>query len=377
MPWESIGTVGNGQMPGERDWILCCYDLALPYLRFKCGEPPPGCQLDVMWHEHDLGEHPSLGVYSESEPPWEYIHRCTAALERFDDAVSWDEIHAGDDFDDDDNSIEDNGESVKTDDPGPESRIIKWDVNEEIDRLFDESSLCKRGSPIAVILMGGVATGKTTLRKQQYSEGYVLIDAADIFLSLSKGESRPFADGFDEPMNVIGLLVAKRALYECRNIVTEIIGAEYELTVKLIEALKHAGYRVEAVCVSCDLEESIKRNANRGDDAISSYYAEAFQRKWLIQACEEFVSAASRGMRPLDEDDGLAGTLSPEQAEPSYTVLVLDMFHYGDTDEEIKVTGFKTLEAAREYARRRTRDSLEALRPETTDANELRDRWFT
>lgn len=299
MPWESIGSVGNGQMPGERDWILFCYDLALSYLRFKCGEPPPGCELEVMWHEHDLGEYPSLGIYSENEPPWQYIHRCEAELERFDNAIDWAKIQTKQNIADDNDPTEnDHWADEETDDADSGNRLRKWDIDEEVDRLFDDSSICREGSPIAVILMGGVATGKTTLRKQQYSKGYVLIDAADIFLSLSKEEVLPFPDALEEPLNRIGHLVAKRALFERRNIVTEIIGAEHGPTVKLVEALKGAGYRADIVFVSCDLEESIKRSANRGENNISAYYAEAFQRAWLMEACKEIESAASSDMQP-------------------------------------------------------------------------------
>lgn len=76
--------------------------------------------------------------------------------------------------------------------------------------------------------------------------------------------------------------------------------------------------------------------------------------------------------------DILAGesTQSAEQSVQTYSVLVIDMFHHGDPDEEITVSGFKTLDAAREYARRRTRDSLENFRAETKSLQELRDRWF-
>jgi hypothetical protein len=57
----------------------------------------------------------------------------------------------------------------------------------------------------------------------------------------------------------------------------------------------------------------------------------------------------------------------------TFSVLVYDMYDYGDV---ATVNGFKTFEAAREYARRRTRDSVENERRSSTDAKGLRDRWF-
>lgn len=163
--------------------------------------------------------------------------------------------------------------------------VLQFDVNAEIDRLFDDSSIPTDGLPAAVILMGGVAAGKTALRKQSYSRGYVLIDAADIFLSLSRGEFFPFPEALQEPMDLIGRLVASRALSERRNIVTEIIGAEEAPTKQLIEALKSIGYVVKVVGVTCDIDEAMCRNIERGDDNISAYYAEPFQSAWILDAC--------------------------------------------------------------------------------------------
>lgn len=60
-----------------------------------------------------------------------------------------------------------------------------------------------------------------------------------------------------------------------------------------------------------------------------------------------------------------------------FAVVVLDMFHYQDPEEEQTISGFPTLEIAREYARRRTRDSVEEQRTESTSPADLRDRWFS
>ena len=163
----------------------------------------------------------------------------------------------------------------------------RLDIDAEMDRLFDDSSLPADGQPVAVIISGGVCAGKTTVRKQEFSTGYVLIDAADIFLSLSRGEFLPFPEALREPLDLIGGLVAKRALAERRNIVTEIIGSEAEPVGQLVDALKSIGYRVQGVVVDCDVEEAVRRNASRGDDSISAYYAEPFQRAWIIDACAE------------------------------------------------------------------------------------------
>jgi hypothetical protein len=100
-----------------------------------------------------------------------------------------------------------------------------------------------------------------------------------------------FPDSLLEPLYLIGPLVSQRAISERRNIVTEIIGAEKDPTIELISALKAAGYSVDVVGVTCDFEESVRRNENRGDN-ISAYYAEPFQRQWIIDACGEFAKGS-------------------------------------------------------------------------------------
>ncbi len=241
-----------------------------------------------MWHEHELGDYPSVGVYFDYDAPWDFIHRCESALERFDSGVSWTDIQPQEEYDDDfEEESADTADVSK--EPAPESE--NFDLRFEIDRYFSNTSIAARAQPLAAILMGGVATGKTTMRKQRFATGYVLIDAVDIFLSLSRGAVIDFPNGLEEQMNAVGVAVAKRALVERRNIVTEIIGADFEPTTMLIESLKAVGYKVELIAITCDLEESMRRNMYRDDDAISAYYAEPYQRSWIVDGCHEITGA--------------------------------------------------------------------------------------
>ena len=63
-----------------------------------------------------------------------------------------------------------------------------------------------------------------------------------------------------------------------------------------------------------------------------------------------------------------------EEAIETFSVLVLDMHHYMDEDENFTVHGFATAELAREYARRRTRSSLEESR--CADPEATKRAWF-
>lgn len=172
----------------------------------------------------------------------------------------------------------------------PNDRVFQFDIGAEIDRYFDDSSLSSGADPRIVILMGGPAAGKTTIRMQRFSTGHVLVDAGDVFLSLSRGEYFDFPGPFDELLDVIGPLIARRAISERRHIVTELIGSEFEPTKALIEAMRAIGYRVEMQAITCDIEEAQRRNLNRSDDNISAYYTEHYQRAWLHAAATSAVN---------------------------------------------------------------------------------------
>jgi len=60
----------------------------------------------------------------------------------------------------------------------------------------------------------------------------------------------------------------------------------------------------------------------------------------------------------------------------TYTVTLYDMRDFHDPDEHWSITGFPTLELAKEFVRRWTRDSLEALRQPSLKPEELRRQFF-
>jgi len=168
-------------------------------------------------------------------------------------------------------------------------------VGKETDPFFDDSSLAFDGKPRIVILVGPPAVGKTTIRKQNYSTGYVLVDAVPIFLNLCQGEYLPFPDVLEEPMKLIGMLVANQAVKERRNIVTELIGDSSEQLNELIDAMLAVGYKADIVYVDCPFEEAVRRNLNRDDDCISAFYAGKYQWEWLLEAAKEFKQAQDPG----------------------------------------------------------------------------------
>ncbi|MDD3762403.1 MAG: hypothetical protein PHP86_03820 [Nevskiales bacterium] len=113
MGWESIGSVNTGEMPQDGDWIVFALGLARLYVLHVAGKPPPGHTLGICWHDHDLGEYPTLGVYCEFTPDMRYVGDCERALERFDAAVEWSAIKP--DWDDVENFDDDVGKQPADD----------------------------------------------------------------------------------------------------------------------------------------------------------------------------------------------------------------------------------------------------------------------
>lgn len=59
MPWEGIGSLDTGSVPGDGAWIHWCQRFAKSCTLMVCGDPPPGCDLDLTGGDHALGSYPT------------------------------------------------------------------------------------------------------------------------------------------------------------------------------------------------------------------------------------------------------------------------------------------------------------------------------
>jgi hypothetical protein len=171
-------------------------------------------------------------------------------------------------------------------DPDNPDLLQKDDLARLVDNYFDESSLAPGTEPRLVLLMGPVATGKTRMRRSRYGRGYVVLDAAEIFNDLSRGHYFDFPDGLEEPMEAVGSQIARRAIQQRHNIVTEVIGDNRDELTQLITFMGSVGYHVDVQYVHCDVETALERNRTRGDDNISAYYTQPYHFRWLVTACQ-------------------------------------------------------------------------------------------
>jgi hypothetical protein len=128
----------------------------------------------------------------------------------------------------------------------------QFDITALVDQHFSNDSLPQAPLPEFVALIGGPAVGKTMIQKEMLSKGYVVVDAADIFTLLHCSKYQQFPGDLEEPLNLIGALIAQHAIAERRNMVNESIGSDYAPTAALFEAMKQAGYKVTAQAITCD-----------------------------------------------------------------------------------------------------------------------------
>ena len=167
------------------------------------------------------------------------------------------------------------------------------DIIAEIQRFFGASIVSKDPSPKFALVTGGTAVGKTRYRRKTYGPEYIVLDAADIFINLSRGQYFEFPSILEEPMDIIGASIARRAVLERRNIVTEIIGHEYSPTKALIDAMLRANYSVDVVQLKKDVAEAWEWNLARSETNISALYTEPYHRRWLLGAVAESYGTES------------------------------------------------------------------------------------
>lgn len=113
--------------------------------------------------------------------------------------------------------------------------------------------------PQLVILTGGVASGKTTIRKQKFNDGYVQFEYGDVYTAIKKAmkadEEKLLKYAF-----FTSNLILNESLAAKKNIVTEIIGDNEALVSPIIDEMTKKGYKVSINYVHCDPAEAYKRH---------------------------------------------------------------------------------------------------------------------
>jgi hypothetical protein len=145
----------------------------------------------------------------------------------------------------------------------------------EIARPFWVNCLSE-DSPKFVILMGGVASGKTTIRKEKFSKNFVNFDFGEIEFAVKSaiGPNNPELERF---VILTCALILRISLSSKRNIVIEIIGDDKDVIDPILGQMKKNGYAVSIEFVTCDPEEAYRRHivaVENGKDYLSAYFTQ-------------------------------------------------------------------------------------------------------
>ena len=161
-----------------------------------------------------------------------------------------------------------------------DKKITEFDGDEYIKigsvvKPFLENGISEN-PPKFIIFMGGIGSGKTTIRRAEFGKNYVNFDFGEIDTAI-----RNFI-GKDHPRlieySVLACdIILRESISEKKNIVIEIIGDNYDQIVPVMEKMKEIGYKVDVRGIVSDIEEARKRHllATKEDkNYISSYYTQ-------------------------------------------------------------------------------------------------------
>lgn len=145
----------------------------------------------------------------------------------------------------------------------------------EIAKSFYEAGLSS-DSPKLAIFTGGVASGKTTIRKQKYGENYVHFEFGEIRTAVKKqlGKDDP---KLESSSFLVSDMIFKDCIENKRNIVTEIIGDNNAVLTPIINKMIELGYKIEMQYIQADPVESYKRHlklVEEDEDYLSVYFTQ-------------------------------------------------------------------------------------------------------
>lgn len=130
--------------------------------------------------------------------------------------------------------------------------------------------------PQFAIVMGGVGSGKTTIRKKDYLDEYVQFDYGEIQIAVqnSFGDDHPNVSGLT---SLACLLLFNETISQKKNMVIEIIGDDSHAIEPVIDGMVALGYKVTVKLVECDPAEAYKRHLKAvvdNKDYISAYHTQ-------------------------------------------------------------------------------------------------------
>lgn len=144
--------------------------------------------------------------------------------------------------------------------------------------------------PEFALVLGGIASGKSTYRNDNFTKTHVSLDAGEIFLKLCGSDNLDFPAHYEKQMDRIGYAIASRAIAGRHNISMEMISDNESNIREVIDAMVSVGYKVNIVFINCDFDLAMKRKKERNNDNTSAYHTQEYHRKWLLTAVADYIA---------------------------------------------------------------------------------------
>src|SRR3989344_1628160 len=229
----------------------------------------------------------------------------------------------------------------------------------EIAKPFWEQGVTEN-LPKFVIYMGGVGSGKTTMRRHHQSSGYVHFDFGEICIAMEKGfgKDNPKLPNYEL---LAGSMILQESVEAKKNIVIEIIGDDEKLFIPVIKKMKEIGYETSLQFIACKPEDAYGRHlkaVEEDKDYISSFYTQEATLSF-------FYEQLQLGKMP-----------EAVEKDKKYLVKVDDNFHPMDTGEAYDDKTYSSLEEAVKRCKEITIDSLMHSYKKGINASELLEQWM-
>lgn len=157
----------------------------------------------------------------------------------------------------------------------------------EVAKPFWEKGVSEN-PPKFVIFMGGVGSGKTTMRRREYATGYVHFEFGEILNAIKKefGEDNPKLSSYTA---MACDMILRESLESKKNIVIEIIGESKDLIDPLISKMNEIGYEVSLKFIDCDPTEAYKRHlkaVKEDSEYLSAHFTQEATLSFFYQQLE-------------------------------------------------------------------------------------------
>jgi len=171
-------------------------------------------------------------------------------------------------------------ESAEPEAETPKEKVSMFSGEEFIQIGEIAQTFIKKGRsdnpPKFVIFMGGIGVGKTTIRKEQYADGYVHFEFGEVYTAIKKttGEDNP---RINEYIALACDLILRESIESKKNIVTEIIGSDADTVSPVIDKMREKGYDISVQVITADIAESRKRHlkmVEEDPDYLSAHFTE-------------------------------------------------------------------------------------------------------